>query len=228
MAILRFFSEKHAYSKQRSHRIEGLSDAVFAIVMTLLVLDIRIPAGELNSERDMWAALIATLPKIFTFFLSFSVVGLFWTVFSNQFNYIQAADRCQNIIALFYFLSISLFPFTASFLSEHLWSSVAVGLYIFNILLTMVMNLIHWLYCYHAGLIQTEGVSKLSIHKAILRRERIAIASHLILGALCFVSSYLALVLTFLVQAIFTFSGFVELYIQPKKTKTALVNNAPI
>lgn len=47
-------NEKAAYHKQRSHRIEALADGVFAIAMTLLVLDIRLPLGEMNTEKEVW------------------------------------------------------------------------------------------------------------------------------------------------------------------------------
>lgn len=64
--------DKVAFRRQRSHRIEELSDAVFAIVMTLLVLDIRLPLREITTEGQVWSSLTHTWPKILTFILSFS------------------------------------------------------------------------------------------------------------------------------------------------------------
>ena len=210
MQLLKIFSEKDAYKKQYAHRIQALVDGVFAIVITLLVLDIRIMPGEVHNETDVRRSLLQTIPQIFTFILSFSVVGLFWLVFSNQFNYIHIADRSENIIALFFLMSVCIFPFTASFLSEHLWSKVAVGLYVANILLAMVMNIVHWLYCYYSGLVKAEGGTEVVVHKGIIRRELFAISTHVIVAIVCFFSSPLALGLTFILQAFFTFVGFAE------------------
>lgn len=113
MKTLIEIKEDVAYKKQRSHRIEALADGVFAIAMTLLVLDIRVPLGEINTEQAIWLSLVHVFPKIFAFVLSFLVAGLFWTVFENQFNYIRTADRNENVI--FYLLMISFLPFQLLF-----------------------------------------------------------------------------------------------------------------
>jgi uncharacterized membrane protein len=200
-----------AYHNQRSHKIEGLADGVFAIVMTLLVLDIRIPLKEINTENGVWLSLLRTLPKILTFILSFSVVGQFWSVFTNQFNYVHTSDRNENIIAMCFLMSVSLLPFSTTFLSEHLWSRVAMAFYTFNILLILLWHTLHWSYSYHNGLVKLEGNERIVIHKAIMNRVRTAFIAYVIVAGCCFYSSYLALCGTILVHIIFTFTGFIEM-----------------
>lgn len=212
MDILESFNQKVAYHSQRPNRIEGLSDGVFAIVMTLLVLDVRLPPEVMNSENGIWFSLVHTIPRILTFILSFSVVGLFWTIFNNQFNYINDSDRNLIIIAIFYLLFISLLPFSTSFLSEYLWSRVAIGFYILNILLIILMATIHWVYAYHAGMIQMQGEKNTVIHKAMMRRVRTAFIGYGVVAACCFFSSYLAISATILLQVIFTFIGFADFF----------------
>ena len=197
---------KISYNKQRSHRIEGLSDAVFAIVMTLLVLDIRIPVMKMDTEQGIWLSLLHIGPKILTFILSFSVAGQFWSIFINQFNYLHTSDRNENIIALIYLLFVSLLPFSTS---EHLWSRVAVGFYVFNIVLILSFHTLHWFYSYHAGLVKADGSQAPAIHKAIMKRARAAFCAYSIVIVFCFFDSYLALSGTILVHIIFTFSGFI-------------------
>ena len=211
MEVLKSFGERIAFHKQRPHRIEALSDGVFAIVMTLLVLDIRIPVGMLTTEVDLWNALMHTVPKILTYVLSFSLAGQFWAVFMNQFNYIHTSDRNGNIIAVFYFLFVSLLPFSTSFLSEHLWSKIAVGFYVFNIFFIVLLATLHWIYSYYAGLVQVEGNNRIIIHAAIIRLARTALISYGLVFCLCFFSSYLALCVTILLQIAFTFIGFIEI-----------------
>ena len=199
-----------AYHKQRSHKIEGLADGVFAIVMTLLVLDIRIPLKEMNTENGVWLSLLHILPKVLTFMLSFSVAGQFWSIFINQFNYVHTSDRNENIIAMFFLMSISLLPFSTSFLSEHLWSRVAIGFYTFNILLILLFHTLHWFYSYHSGLVKLEENGGNVIHKAIMNRARTAFIAYIIVVGCCFFNSYLAICGTILVHIIFAFNGFIE------------------
>jgi uncharacterized membrane protein len=70
--------------------------------MTLLVLDVRIPPGEINTEHEIWQSLVHLLPQILTFIIAFTLAGQHWISFINQFNYLQTADRNENVIAVFY------------------------------------------------------------------------------------------------------------------------------
>ncbi|HKC37648.1 MAG TPA: TMEM175 family protein [Chitinophagaceae bacterium] len=223
MGILTALSETVAYHKQRSHRIETLADGVFAIVMTLLVLDIHVPIKEINSENDVYSSLLHAIPRILTFILSFSVAGQSWSIFTNHFNYIHTTDRNENIITLLYLMFVSLLPFSTSFLSVHLWSRVAMGFYIINILLMFSFSTLHWLYAYRMGFVKAEGDSSVVIHKAIMRRVRAKYIAYALVVICCFFSSYLALAGTILIHIIFTFSGFIELLVSAsgKKIKTA-------
>ena len=217
MIIPNALSEKVGYRKQRPHRIEGLADGVFAIAMTLLVLDIRLPAGEMHTLNKL-ELLWSFGPKILTFILSFTAAGLFWTVLTNHFNYIYTSDRNENVIAIFYLLFVSLLPFSTSFLSEHLYSRVAVGFYIFNLVIILLIALLHWNYAYHSGLIKVEGGQEILIHKAMIRRSRVVLTAYAIVAGCCFFSSKLALCGIIVLQFIFTFSGFFEMF-QSRKNK---------
>ena len=220
--------DKIANHKQRSHRIEGLADAVFAIVMTLLVLDIRIPIKEINTENGVWFSLLSTSPKILTYLLSFSVAGQFWSIFINQFNFIHTSDRTENVIAILYFMFVSLLPFSTSFLSEHLWSRVATGIYIFNILLILSFHTLHWLYSYHAGLVKGNGNNEIVIHKAIISRTKTAFVAYGIAVCCCFFSSYFALCGTMLIYVYFTFGGFIEMLKSKRNQKKEMIKLSSI
>ena len=223
MGILESLSETVAYRKQRSHRIETLADGVFAIVMTLLVLDIRVPLNQVNTENDVWSSISHTVPKILTFILSFSAAGQSWSVFTNHFNYIHRTDRNENVITLLYLMFVSLLPFSTSFLSEHLWSRVAMGFYILNILLILLFNTLHWSYAYRIGLVRVEEDSCVVIHKAIMRRVRAKFMAYIVVVGCCLFSSYLALAGIIIIQIIFTFSGLIEMLycIRIKKANVA-------
>lgn len=226
MRILQNLFGSGAYHKQRPHKIEGLADGVFAIVMTLLVLDIHIPLTEMNSEKGVWLSLLHTLPKILTFILSFSVTGQFWSIFTNQFNYVHVSDRNENIIAMFFLMSVSLLPFSTSFLSDHLWSRVATGFYTFNLLIILFFHTLHWYYSYHNGLVKPGGYERVVVHKAIMNRARTAFIAYVIVLGCCFYSSYLALCGTILTHIVFTFTGFLEMLqvLLRKKSNVAVIS----
>ena len=65
-------SDYNALAGQKVQRIEALAEGVFAIAMTLLVLDLRVPITEMvNTERDVWFQLASIGPKLISYFLSF-------------------------------------------------------------------------------------------------------------------------------------------------------------
>lgn len=63
---------------RRLDRISALSDGLFAIAMTLIVLEIRLPdAAGIHSEQDLWGALLNLSPRLVTYLLSFLALGIF-------------------------------------------------------------------------------------------------------------------------------------------------------
>lgn len=64
---------------QSVERVAALSDGIFAVAMTLLVLDLRVPAHDaIHSERDLWYALVALSPRLLIFVMSVMTLGIFW------------------------------------------------------------------------------------------------------------------------------------------------------
>ena len=108
-------------SGQNIQRIEFLSDGVFAIAITLLVLDIRVPIRDnISSEKDLIIAFFKLTPKLLTYFLSFMTLGIFWTAHSTQFHFIEKSDRNFNWLNLSFLLFVTTTPFTTAFLSDRI------------------------------------------------------------------------------------------------------------
>jgi uncharacterized membrane protein len=79
---------------QNVERLAALSDGIFAVAMTLLVLDLRVPASDaVHSERDLWQALLALSPRLLIFLMSVMTLGIFWVGQQTQLNYFARADR---------------------------------------------------------------------------------------------------------------------------------------
>jgi uncharacterized membrane protein len=95
----------------RIHRLEALSDGVFAIVVTLLVLDIKVPVIEaIHSEIQLVHAFFQLTPKLLTYFMSFITLGIFWTGHTTQFHFIKKViDILFGLIFSFCFLFLSFY-----------------------------------------------------------------------------------------------------------------------
>lgn len=196
---------------QKVQRVEALSDGVFAVALTLLVLDIKTPANELiHSEKDLMAMFCALTPKFLTYFLSFMTLGIFWMGQTVQFSYIHKGDRNLNWISLFFLLVVSILPFTTAFLSEHLMFRFAIGVYWLNIFLLGLMLFIQWNYAYKHGHTNIPDEEKEMVNRAV--RKRIIFAQMLYAAGalLCLVNNYLSIFVIISVQlnyALAIFSG---------------------
>jgi uncharacterized membrane protein len=191
---------------QNTQRIEAISDGVFAVAMTLLVLDIKVPIAEtIKTETELAHSFFALMPKFVVYFLSFMTVGIFWTGQSTQFKYIEKSDRNLNWITLLFLLFVSLLPFTTAFLSEHITFKFAIIVYWFNILLLGIALYINWKYAYKNNFLTIADTEKAAVNTAI--SKRIIIAQTLYAGGalLCFASPYLSIAVIIAIQINYAF-----------------------
>ena len=79
---------------QSVDRLAALSDGVFAVAMTLLVLDLHGPATQaVHSEYGLWRALVALSPRLLTYLMSFLTLAIFWVGQQTQLNHLLHSDR---------------------------------------------------------------------------------------------------------------------------------------
>lgn len=108
-------NKKETRSWLTTDRIQTLTDGVFAIAMTLLVLNIQLPEiPENDAIRQMPQALTNIWPHVFAYGLSFILLAIFWVVHHRQFQTIKRADEGLLWINIFCLMFIVLIPFTAS------------------------------------------------------------------------------------------------------------------
>ncbi len=79
---------------QSLERLAALSDGIFAVAMTLLVLDLRVPVSTISvpitSEQDLWSALVKLGPNLLPYLMSFLSLGIFWVGQQTQLNFLPA------------------------------------------------------------------------------------------------------------------------------------------
>ena len=198
---------------QRIQRVESLSDNVFAVAATLLVLNIKVPVSEaIRSEKDLATAFSALSPTLLTYFLSFITVGIFWTGQSVAFHYINKSDRNLYWINLFFLLLISLIPFTTAFLSAHIEFRFAIAVYWLNLLLLGIIILINWNYVDKHNFLCVSGAEKTKVVKAIKRRVLIAQTLYASGALLSLISPYLSIVVFCIVQLNYALAPFSKVW----------------
>ena len=100
-------------------RLEAFSDGVFAIAITLLVLELHVPTGQhalLQALGDEW-------PRYVGYFVSFTFIGGVWIAHSNLTRFIKAADADLMRLNLMLLLFVSFLPFTTGVVATHLFAS---------------------------------------------------------------------------------------------------------
>ena len=160
-------------------RIGALSDGLFAIAMTLIVLEIQVPVlAHGATDGDLANALLALGPRFVTYLLSFLTLGIFWNGQQTQLSYIDRGNRDLAWLELVFLAVIALFPFTTSLLAENIDLRLALGLYWLNIFVAGAMLWAIWSYAARAGLLR-EG-TRPEVGAAIRRRIGIAQALYFV------------------------------------------------
>jgi len=160
-------------------RVGALSDGLFAIAMTLIVLEIRVPdLGPGATDGDIATALGALAPRFLTYLLSFLTLGIFWNGQQTQLSYLARGNRDLAWLSLLFLAIVALFPFTTSLLAEYLESRLALGLYWLDIAFCGLALLAIWTYVERAGLLRDDVGPE--VGRAVRRRILVAQALYLI------------------------------------------------
>jgi uncharacterized membrane protein len=148
------------------NRVEALTDGVFAVAMTLLVLDIKVPELEQSlASTDLPYRLLALWPKFLSYAISFVILGVYWVGHHLQLSFIRSADRPLLWINIFFLLWVALVPFSTALLSEYTKHRLAIAVYGGNLIAIGLTLALHWWYAtsrrrhvdpdVHPGLVRT-------------------------------------------------------------------------
>src|SRR5215472_14105933 len=183
---------------QNLERLAALSDGVFAVAMTLLVLDLRTPAAEaIHSEHDLLVALSGLLPRLATYFMSFLTLGIFWLGQQVQLDRLARSDRDLAWIHLAFLCAVTLVPFSTALLAEHIVSRVALVVYWGNIVVLGALLYWTWGRAVNARLLSEDTQPEVI---AAICRILIAQSLYALGAALCIFSTYWSIAFIALVQ----------------------------
>jgi TMEM175 potassium channel family protein len=125
-------------------RVLALSDGVFAIILTLLVLEIHVP--DLGQGQTLDHALRESRPSFEAFIISFVVVAIAWAGHRDLFALVRRTDRTLVWLNMLYLLPLSLVPFGASLLARYNREPVALEMYGVLLVAITITRLAAWIY----------------------------------------------------------------------------------
>jgi uncharacterized membrane protein len=202
LALIRLPRMSTSYNRiagQSVERLAALSDGIFAVGMTLLVLDLRVPVrASIHSEHDLWRALAGLSPQLIMFMMSFLTLGIFWVGQQTQLNYLEHSHRSLAWIHLFFLFAVCIMPFSTELLAGFTAYRIALIAYWLNILILGVTLYFSWNCALELKLVKDDLPPE--IPAAIQRRIVIAQSLYALGALLCIFSTYLSIAFIVLVQ----------------------------
>jgi uncharacterized membrane protein len=173
-------------------RVEAFSDGVFAIAITLLILDVKVPTGPAG---HLGAALARQWPTYAAFLLSFCFIGIMWVNHHRLFNHIRRSDNGLLFLNLLLLLGITVVPFPTALLAAHYGTAdKTVAAAVFNgtyVVLAIFFNVL-WHHVVRAGLLDAATQESAD---AVSRQYAVGPISYLVCLGLTWVSVPASLIL---------------------------------
>jgi len=187
---------------QSVERLAALSDGLFAVAMTLLVLDLKVPVAQgIKTDQALLSALGGLAPRLVVYLMSFLTLGIFWVGQQTQLSHFARADRHLTWIHLAFLFVVSLMPFSTSLMAEFITLRTALLLYWLNIVALGAVLLVSWRYAMGARLVEPD-ISAV-IDRSVLRRIYVAQGLYAFGAALCLFSTYWSIGFIMTVQMIY-------------------------
>lgn len=158
-------------------RLAGISDGIFSVGMTLLVLGLGVKTlgGAHTTEADLWQFLRGLGPSFLVYTMSFMTLGIFWVGQSAQVAQLVRSNRHYTWMQLAFLFAVTLVPFSTAVLANFWWLRLALVEYWLNIVLLGLMLVLSFEYGLRAGLFPPERQKEI----ARLIRGRVWIAQAL-------------------------------------------------
>jgi TMEM175 potassium channel family protein len=189
------------------NRIEALSDGIFAIVMTLLILEFRVPNLPPSSPNvEVAPALVALWPKFVSYIVTFVSLGFFWVGHHIMYHAIQRADRTLLWLNIFFFMFVSLLPFSTSVLNAFSEAFIAPLFFGANLAIIGWILFFQWTYASSQPHMLTDFVST-EYRRTVRSRMLIVPVATTLTAAICFWSVEISLAVYLLLLPLYMLPG---------------------
>jgi len=209
------------------NRLEALIDGIYAVALTLLVLDIKLPDGESYASNDaLWARLLELERHFAIYVISFVVIGMYWISHHIQFHFIRYTDRRLIWINMLYLLLISFVPFATDLMGDHKDLILPCEIYGFTLLLLSGMSFLHLDYLSRHPYLATHELTP-EVVGLVKRRILLFTAIPLTSMLLAFHSTHLAVYSYLLLVLAHFFTGPVDERIHTLPAEDAGAEDSP-
>jgi uncharacterized membrane protein len=191
-------------------RLEAFSDAVFAVIITIMVLEIKVPHG------DSLDALVPLLPVFLSYVLSFIYVGIYWNNHHHMLHATTAVTGAMLWANLHLLFWLSLFPFATGWMGENQFAALPTALYGMVLLMAAIAY-----YVLEHAIIREQG-SESILKRAIGRDWKGKVSP-----VLCIVAIVSTLASPWIAQALFAALALIWL-IPDRRIETVLRASAPV
>jgi uncharacterized membrane protein len=158
-------SKKDEAPVNTPERLKALADGVFAIVMTLMVLQLGVPAaGGLSREAELLRELGKLWPEFLIYILSFMILGVFWYMHHSLFSVVRRFDTTLVWLNILFLLFVSLIPFSTAMAGKNGFVTVTAVVYGVNLLLIFNLGWATW-----AFITGKRGLADKSIDPVMIR-----------------------------------------------------------
>jgi uncharacterized membrane protein len=193
----------HRFAGGSLGRLAALSDGVFAVAMTLLVLDLKAPSVPRRAQHPIWSGggasehplahglLHNVAPHLLPYAMSFLTLGIFWVGQQAQLESFIRSTRALTWIHLTFLLTVTLLPFSTAVLAEDTTYRLSLAVYWLNLFALGAVLLVSLEYADRAGLMSEDTTEEM---RAALRRRIVVYQCLYALAALtCLINTYLAI-----------------------------------
>jgi uncharacterized membrane protein len=158
-----------------ANRIETLADGIFAVAMTLLVVNLSIPENIRLTDTQLHVILMNQAHKFSNYLISFLLTAVFWISHHRQHHFIKLTDHTHLWINIIILMFIVLVPFSTSLVGEYGGSTTAEAFFALNMIIIALLFRVNWLYAKKNHRLIKSDVSE-EIIKDITRRSSLFIA----------------------------------------------------
>jgi uncharacterized membrane protein len=188
-------------------RVEAFSDGIFAIAITILVLEIRVPSPDLTGHGStLLQALLGLWPSYLGYLISFVTIGVMWVNHHSMFVLIRRTDRYFLLISVFFLMCIAFLPFPTAVLAEYLSEPkgrrIAVALYSASfVLIALAYNALWW-YAVRGGRLLEQDADREAV-RTISRRYMMGPIAYTVSFGFAFINTWASLAVHGLLVAFF-------------------------
>ena len=190
-------------NQRNTARLEAFSDGVFAIAITLLVLNVHVPDG--NGHENLLSALESQWSTFLGYLTSFIVIGIIWINHHHMFTYINRTDRVSLILNVFALLFVAFIPFPTALIAKYITTEnawLAVVIYSGTLLVvTLLYNLLWWYATTNARLVDSDTDPE--VLQSIMRSYLLGVPLYALSFVLAFINAYASLIIYILIAILY-------------------------